>query len=220
MKKSQKVPLFLAIFFIAIGTAFSFYYAKVSKEIKKPKVAIVSAPGQLVRPFSFIDQDGDTVTRKVMDGKVAIVEYFFTTCKGICPKMNENMAKVYQAYRNSDDVIILSHTVDPEHDSVAAMKAYSLRFDADPKHWLFLTGNKKELYDQAKYSYLLSTVDSTVSDINEQFIHSNLFVLVDKRGRLRMHIEKETGNAQAYDGTNEQSVADLIADIKVLQTEE
>lgn len=218
MKKSQKAPLFLAIFFIIAGTAFSFYYYKVTKEIKKPKVAIVSAPGQLVRPFSFINQDGDTVTRKVMDGKIAVVEYFFTTCKSICPIMNENMAKVYQAYRNNDDVIILSHTVDPENDTVAAMKAYSLRFDADPKHWEFLTGDKKALYDQAKYSYLLSTVDSSVNDIDDEFIHSNLFVLVDKQGRLRMHVDKN-GNPKAYDGTNEQSVAELIADIKSLETE-
>lgn len=220
MKKSQKVPLILSVFFIILGTSFSFYYYSVSKEIKKPKVAIVSQPGQLVRPFTFINQEGDTVTRKVMDGKIAVVEYFFTTCKGICPKMNENMAKVYQTFRNSDDVIILSHTVDPEHDTVEAMKAYSLRYDADPKHWLFLTGNKKELYDQARYSYLISAVDSTVTSIDEQFIHSNLFILVDKQGRLRMHIESESGNPKAYDGTDEQSVAKLIADIKALQAEE
>jgi len=219
MKKSQKVPLFLVCFFIVLGTAFSFYYYHVSQEIKKPKVAIVSQPGQLVRPFSFINQEGDTITRKIMDGKIAVVEYFFTTCKGICPKMNENMAKVYQAFRNSDDVVILSHTVDPEHDSVAAMKAYSLRFDADPQHWAFLTGDKKELYDQARYSYLISVEDSTVSNIDEDFIHSNLFVLVDKQGRLRMHINKDNGNPKAYDGTNEQSVADLIEDIKALQEE-
>lgn len=218
MKRSQKISLFLVCFFIVLGTAFSFYYYNVSQTIKKPKVAIVNQPGQSVRPFKFANQEGDTVTRKIMDGKIAVVEYFFTTCKGICPVMNENMAKVYQAFRNANDVIILSHTVDPKRDSVAALKSYSLRFDADPNHWVFLTGDKKELYDQARYSYLISADDSTVTSIDEDFIHSNLFVLVDQFGRLRMHLD-ENGNPKAYDGTNETSVAQLIEDIKLLRTE-
>lgn len=216
--KKQKVTLFLVSFFILLGAAFSFYYYYASKEIRKPKVAIQSIPGQSVRPFSFLNQENDTVTRDVMDGKIAVIEYFYTTCKSICPKMNENMAKVYQAFRNSDDVIILSHTVDPKRDSVAAMKAYSLRFDADPQKWMFLTGDKKALYDQARYSYGMAAVDTTIEDISEDFIHTNIFVLIDKQGRLRLHLNKD-GNPEAYDGTDEKSVAQLIEDIKYLQTE-
>jgi protein SCO1/2 len=216
--KKQKVTVILVSFFILLGAAFSFYYYYASKEIKKPKVAIQSIPGQSVRPFSFINQEGDTITRKVMDGKVAVIEYFYTTCKSICPKMNENMAKVYQAFRNSNDVIILSHTVDPLRDSVAAMKAYSLRFDADPEKWIFLTGDKKALYDQARYSYGMGVVDTTAEDISEDFIHTNIFVLVDKQGRLRMHLNKD-GNPEAYDGTSEKSVHQMIEDIKYLQEE-
>lgn len=218
MSRSQKASLFVAIFLIILGTIFSFVYYKFSQNIKKPKVAVVSQPGQLVRPFKFVNQDGDTVTKEFMEGKVAIVEYFFTTCKGICPIMNENMARVYDAYKNADDVVILSHTVDPMRDSVAAMKVYSQRYNADPKQWAFLTGDKKQLYDQARYSYLISADDSTVVGIDEDFIHSNLFVLVDKQGQLRMHIN-ELGNVEAYDGTNKESVDNLIKDIQVLRTE-
>lgn len=134
--------------------------------------------------------------------------------------MNENMNTVYKAFKDADDVIILSHTVDPVTDSVATLKAYSEKFNPNPKIWKFLTGDKKALYDQARYSYGMSTVDNSDadSDIDEAFIHTNVFVLVDKDGRIRMHVNKE-GNPVAYDGTNASSVNDLIEDIKYLQTE-
>lgn len=216
--KNQRITVILVSFFILLAAGFSFYYYKESKKMKQPDLTFVGQPGQNIRPFSFLNQEGDTVTEKDIKGKVVVVEYFFTTCKGICPKMNENMAKVYQAYRNDDNVVILSHTVDPERDSVSAMKAYSLRFDADPKHWMFLTGPKKALYDQAYYSYMMTAVEERNPNIAEDFIHTQKFVLVDKRGRLRMRLTKN-GETQAYDGTNEKSVAQLIDDIKLLESE-
>jgi protein SCO1/2 len=223
MKKHQ-VSIILVSFFILAGAAFSFWYYYAGKRVpEEEKVIIVKNNyGQplKVRPFSFIDQEGDTITQKAIKNKIAVVEYFFTTCKGICPKMNENMNKVYQAFRNNNDVVILSHTVDPANDTVAAMKAYSMRYDADPKHWMFLTGDKQALYDQARNSYLISAVngEDKVQDIGEDFIHSNIFALVDKEGRLRMHRDKN-GNPETYDGTSEQSVAQLIEDIKTLEKE-
>lgn len=128
------------------------------------------------------------------------------------------MEKVFQAFRNSNDVVILSHTVDPETDSVAALKAYGKRFNADPRIWKFLTGSKKALYDQARYSYGMSVVDSS-SSIEDQFIHTNIFVLVDKHGRLRLHLDNN-GNAVAYDGTDSKSVAGMISDIRILEKED
>lgn len=184
--------------------------------MKQPEIAIVGEEGQRIRPFAFANQNGDTITKKDIENKVAVIEYFFTTCKGICPKMNENMAKVYQTYRGHNDVIILSHTVDPERDTVAAMKAYSQRFDADAAHWMFLTGDKKALYDQAYYSYLITAVEERSENIDEDFIHTQNFVLVDKQGRLRMRLNKQ-GIPEPYDGTNDKSVAQLIEDIKLLQ---
>jgi protein SCO1/2 len=216
--KKQRITAFLVTFFILLSAGFAFYYYKESKQMRKPEIAITGQPGQAIRPFAFINQEGDTVTNKNIKNKIVVVEYFFTTCKSICPKMNENMAKVYQAFRSDDDVVILSHTVDPKNDTVAAMKAYSLRFDADPKRWMFLTGDKKALYDQARYSYNITAVEEDTVDIQSDFIHTNVFVLVDKSGRLRMHLDKD-GNPEAYDGTNEKSVAQMIEDIKVLEEE-
>jgi protein SCO1/2 len=216
--KRQRLTVILVTFFILLASGFAFYYYSVSKEMRQPELSIIGEPGQNIRPFAFLNQEGDTITNKNIKNKVVVVEYFFTTCKGICPKMNENMAKVYQAYRNDDDVIILSHTVDPQRDSVPAMKAYSLRFDADPKHWMFLTGDKKALYDQAYYSYLMTAVEERNPNVEEDFIHTEKFVLVDRKGRLRMRLAKD-GKAEAYDGTNEKSVAQLIEDIKLLEAE-
>lgn len=216
--KFNKTAIFLSLFLIGMGTWFSFYYYKVSKEIKKPKLGIITANGNNIRPFNFLDQNGQSVTNKDIEGKVVVVEFFFTTCKGICPIMNENMVKVHNAFKTNDNVMILSHTVDPKRDTVAAMKAYSEKFDINDKNWRFITGDKKELYDQAYYSYLLNALDEREEDIEEEFIHSNLFVLVDKHGRIRMHLDKD-GNTQAYDGTDEASVGMLIKDIQYLLTE-
>jgi len=187
--------------------------------MKEPEIAVLGEAGQGIRPFAFVNQDGDTITNKDIKNKIVVVEYFFTTCKGICPKMNENMAKVYQAFRSDNEVVILSHTVDPKRDSVPAMKAYSLRFDADPKRWMFLTGDKKELYDQAYYSYLMTAVEERPNSIEDDFIHTEKFVLIDKKGRLRVRLLKD-GNPDFYDGTNEKSVAQLIQDIKLLEQEQ
>jgi protein SCO1/2 len=216
--KRQRITVALVTFFILLSAGFAFYYYSVSKKMKQPELAVIGEAGQGIRPFAFLNQDGDTITNKDIKGKIVVVEYFFTTCKGICPKMNENMSKVYQAYRSDNDVIILSHTVDPLRDSVPAMKAYSLRFDADPKRWMFLTGDKQALYDQARYSYLITAKEKTAEKIEDDFIHEKYFVLVDKAGQLRMRLDKE-GKPDAYDGTNEKSVAQLIEDIKLLEAE-
>lgn len=206
----RTVTVVLITFFILLAAGFMTYYYNVTREQPK-KLPILGNPGHTVRDFSFLNQEGKPITKKDVDGKIRVVEYFFTTCKGICPKMNENMAKVYQAFRGNSQVLILSHSVDPKKDTVEAMKAYSLRFDADPKQWLFLTGDKKELYDMARYSYLVTAADDTATvDIASDFIHTDRFVLVDKGGRIRGQ----------YEGTNIGSVNQLIGDIKELLKEE
>lgn len=125
--------------------------------------------------------------------------------------MNEHMNKVYKAFRGNPDVLILTHTVDPEKDSVPALKAYSIRFDADPKQWMFLTGDKKRLYDMARYSYLISAEDDTAGvSIDNDFIHDKHYSLVDRHGRIRGF----------YDGLDLVSVDKLITDINALLKEE
>lgn len=207
--QKRKTAIFLLTFFILLAAVFMAYYYKVSRETPKT-LPVLGEGDHRVRQFSFVDQDGKIVTNEDVKGKVYVVEYFFTTCKGICPKMNENMNKVYQAFRGNNDVLILSHTVDPRKDTVQAMKEYSLRFEADPNQWLFLTGDKKELYDMARYSYLVTASDDTAStDIQSDFIHTDRFVLVDRTGHIRGQ----------YEGTDVASVNKLIEDIKELLKE-
>lgn len=206
--QKNKIGIFLLVFFILLSAVFMTYYYNVSHEQPK-KLPLLGEGDHRVRSFSFINQDGKTITNEDVKGKIYVVEYFFTTCKGICPKMNENMNKVYKAFKGNNEVMILSHTVDPQKDTVAAMKEYSLRFEADPQQWLFLTGDKKELYDMARYSYLVTAADTTVKDISQDFIHTDRFVLVDGTGHIRGQ----------YEGTKEGSIAQLIGDIKELLKE-
>ncbi len=208
--KVNKTAIFLIVFFIILATAFVTYSLRY---LDKPETLPVMGAntGHKVQPFKFVNQEGDTVTQDAVKGKIYVVEYFFTTCKGICPRMNENMSKVYEAFRGNERVMILSHTVDPKKDTVEAMKAYSLRFEADPEQWMFLTGDKKELYDAARYSYLISAADDTATvDIQSDFIHTDRFVLVDGDGYIR---------GRFYKGTDMGEVNQLIGDIKMLLKE-
>jgi protein SCO1/2 len=207
---AKKVTIILISFFILLAAVFMVYFYKETR-VDPKKLPVIGEQGHKVRPFAFTNQEGQTVTQEAVQGKIFIVEYFFTTCKGICPRMNENMSKVYSAFRGNDDVKILSHTVDPKKDTVAAMKEYSLRFDADPKQWMFLTGDKKELYDMARYSYLVTAADDTATvDIAADFIHTDRFVLVDRYGKIRGQ----------YEGTKDATVNLLITDIKELLKED
>ncbi|HLO71033.1 MAG TPA: SCO family protein [Flavipsychrobacter sp.] len=206
----RTTTIILVSFFIVFAAVFMTYYYTQTRDLPK-KLPILGNPGHRVSDFSFTNQDGKTVTLANVDGKIRVVNYFFTTCKGICPRMNENMTKVYQAYRGNNDILILSHTVDPKKDTVGAMKAYSMHFDADPNQWMFLTGDKKALYEMARDEYLVTAVDDTATaDINSDFIHSERFILVDKGGRIRGQ----------YDGLNAGEVNQLIGDIKELLKEE
>ena len=150
-------------------------------------------------------------TEKDVEGKIQVVEYFFTTCEGICPKMNENLAKVYKRFKGDKDVVFLSHTVDPKTDTAEQMKRYASKFDADPNQWFFLTGERQQLYKQAINSYLITAVPAkdTANQVLPDFIHSEFFILVDQDKNIR-------GN---YDGTVWKEVKDLIADIKTLKEE-
>ncbi len=206
----RTTTIILVSFFIVFAAVFMTYYYTQTRDLPK-KLPILGNPGHKVGNFSFTNQDGKTVTLANVDGKIRVVNYFFTTCKGICPRMNENMTKVYQAYRGNNEILILSHTVDPKKDTVGAMKAYSMHFDADPNQWMFLTGDKKALYEMARDEYLVTAVDDTATaDINSDFIHSERFILVDKGGRIRGQ----------YDGLNAGEVNQLIGDIKELLKEE
>lgn len=204
--KNKKTVIVLVGFFIVLSAAFMTYFYSVTK-VKQRPLPYYGEGEHKVRPFSFINQEGQVVTNKNTEGKIYVAEYFFATCQGICPKMNENLNKVYQQFKGNPDVLFLSHTVDPQEDSSAALKAYGLQFEADPKQWMFLTGDKKALYDQARYSYLINAEDTnTGTTIDKDFIHDNHFVLVDQNGRLR----------GVYDGLLPNEMGRLVGDINIL----
>lgn len=157
--------------------------------------------------FKFIDQNKDTVTQKTVENKVYVADFFFATCQSICPQMSTSMIRVQDAFKTDNDFLILSHTVNPSHDTSEVLFAYAGKYKAIKDKWHFLTGNKKEIYDLAKYSYLVNAFEDDGSP--EGFLHSELFLLIDKQKRIR----------GMYDGTDSIAVNKLIADIKLLKTE-
>lgn len=162
-----------------------------------------------VKDFAFVNQMGDTVTNQTFDGKVHVVEFFFTTCKGICPKMNTNMLKLAAEFKEDPDFMILSHTVDPDKDSVGRLRVYADSLKIDPKRWMLVTGTKEKLYEAARKSYLLDDQNNETAAIADQFIHTQLFALVDKNGGVR----------GIYDGLNKQELVKLRKDIRLLLKE-
>ena len=158
--------------------------------------------------FQFINQDGDSITDKTYDGKIYVVDYFFSTCKSICPKMASELIRVQKKFSYTNGLVqILSHTVNPENDSVPVLKAYANMVHADAKMWNFVTGEKKKLYDIARNGYLLNALEGDGGA--DDFIHSELFILIDKEKHIR----------GIYDGTQIKEVSNLIDDIKVLIAE-
>ena len=143
----RKWILYTAFFlFLAIG-----FYVVMTKVI--PGYGDVKLPVlSYVQPFRFTNQDGKQVTEKDMEGKVYVAEYFFTTCVGICPKLNTNMKKVYEQYKDTEGFLLVSHTCNPETDSAARLKYYADSMKVDTKRWWFLTGSKDSLYTSARVS--------------------------------------------------------------------
>ncbi|MFZ1694075.1 MAG: SCO family protein [Flavobacteriales bacterium] len=160
-----------------------------------------------ISDFALIDQRGDTITKASIAGRIVVADFFFTTCPTICPKMTKNLERVQQAYAGDRRLVILSHSVTPEMDSVPVLAAYAELHGADPQQWHFLTGERKQIYALARRSYFacLDEGDGGLQD----FVHTENIVLVDPRGRLRGF----------YDGTNPKETDDLIRDIKKLLRE-
>ena len=195
---SKKTKFYL-LFFTILLLAF-YYFVFRGTDNWKVKMPVLS----YVQPFSFTNQDGATITDKNLLNKITVVEYFFTTCKGICPKLNTNMKQVYEIYKNEPDFQILSHTCNPGTDSVSVLKHYSDSLQVNTQKWIFLTGRKDSLYQMARGSYLLDDPKNNVEKIEDQFIHTQFFALVDRQGKVRGKI---------YDGLKVLEVEQLKQDI-------
>ena len=167
--------------------------------------------GHKIGDFSFTNQAGKTITLDDVNGNVFVAEYFFTTCGTICPKMNQQMQRVQEAYSDEEQLKILSFTVNPEIDTVEQMKLYASGHGAIDGKWHFLTGEKEKLYQLARSSFfvLKPAEAQNLGDAGSDFIHTNNFVLVDKKLRIRGY----------YDGTSEKEVNNLIKDIEILLNE-
>ncbi len=182
----------------------------VQEEMVDPEMLRIGQ-GHTIGDFSFQNQDNKTITQKDIEGKVFVAEYFFTTCKSICPIMNSQMQRVQQEFKGNSNVKILSFTVDPETDTVAQMKRYAGKHNAITGQWHFLTGKQEDLYRLARKSFFILKPAEVQNqgDVGSDFIHTNNFVLVDQKKRIRGY----------YDGTSQKEVSELIKDIKRLLEE-
>ena len=159
-----------------------------------------------VSSFSLTNQDGKIVTEKVLDGHVTVVDFFFTACPGICPKMTSNMKLVQDAFLKNEQVVILSHSVTPAYDSVPILKEYAEGKGILKPEWHLLTGERSIIYDLGRNQYFIEE-DLGLEKDPDDFIHTENFVLIDQKRRIR----------GIYNGLNKSDVKQLIADIKTLE---
>ena len=160
-----------------------------------------------IAPFSLINQNGATITQKAYENKIYVADFFFTTCPTICPKMTANMGLLQEALKENDQVGLLSFSVTPQIDSVAQLKKYALEKGVIDSKWNLLTGDKKQIYELARKSYLAVKNDGDVGP--HDMIHTENFVLVDPEKRIRGF----------YDGTDTVAMETLLSDIELLQQE-
>jgi protein SCO1/2 len=161
----------------------------------------------IVGDFKLIDQNKDTISHLTTKNKIYVADFFFATCQSICPQMSTQMIRVQEAFKNDSEFLILSHSVNPSHDTSEVLLAYAGKYGAIKDKWHFLTGKKKTIYDLALNDYLVNALEEDGSP--EGFLHSELFLLIDKQKRIR----------GMYDGTDSIAVNKLISDIKLLKTE-
>ncbi|MEN9296235.1 MAG: hypothetical protein RJA42_502 [Bacteroidota bacterium] len=157
--------------------------------------------------FHFLNQDSVFVSEKDVEGKVYVADFFFTTCPTICPKMKTQMLRIYERYKDRDEVRIISHSIDPDFDTPNVLKDYATRLQVKAPKWNLLTGDKAAIYQLGQKSYMVSAQE----DPNEAggFVHSGAFILVDKNRHVR----------GIYDGTVEAEVNHLLEDMEVLLKE-
>lgn len=160
-----------------------------------------------IADFSFTNQNGKIISQKDYEGKIYVADFFFTTCGSICPKMTTNLVEVQKAFINNPKVMLLSHTVFPETDSISVLKAYALKNGVIDSKWNLVTGDKKQIYTMARKSYL--AVKLGKPDELYDMVHTENFVLVDSKRRVRGF----------YDGTKKEEIERLIDDINFLCTQ-
>ena len=209
----------IVFFFISVIIIFCIYTLLKPEErlpVYQPDMVnaeLVDSTMQYVRKyhkiadFDLVNQNGDTITEEYYKDKIYIADFFFTTCLTICPVMTDHMVQIQEKIKNDDEVLLLSHTVFPVADSVPVLKKYALEKGVVDEKWNLVTGDKKEIYDLARKSYLAT---KTTGDGGKyDMIHTENFVLVDKKRQIRGF----------YDGTDPEAIDSLMHDLKVLKAE-
>lgn len=158
-----------------------------------------------IADFELINQNAETITQKDYQGKIYVADFFFTTCPSICPIMTKNMAEIQDSFMDDNEILLLSHSVTPKIDSVPQLKKYALEKGVIDSKWNLVTGDKKHIYELARKSYFAVLNDGDGGPFD--MIHTENFILVDKKGRIR----------GTYDGTSAEEVEKLINDISILK---
>lgn len=216
----KKYRLFIATMFLISAAAVIMFYNVLKPQEKLPiiqpnmvKFQLVDSTIQHIKrfhkisSFELVNQNNQTVTNEFYDGKIYIADFFFTTCPGICPIMKDNMIDLQKEFLDDDQVYLLSHTVTPEIDSVSVLKNYSIEKGVLDYKWNMVTGDKKQIYELARKSYLVAEDIETSSEYD--MIHTENFVLIDPERRIRGF----------YDGTDKESMKQLVKDVYILKQE-
>ncbi|WP_241738972.1 SCO family protein [Pontibacter beigongshangensis] len=179
-------------------------------EVDEQGEIIVDAAGDTVfkqiPPFALTSQEGQAISAEDLDGSMYVANFFFASCPDVCKKMSSQMTRVQERFQDVPDVKLVSFTVNPEHDSVEVLQEYAAMYGADSEKWFFLTGDRQEIYTLAEKGFYLP-VQQVAGQ--QDFIHSEKFLLVDKNRRVR----------GIYDGTDREDVDRLIIEINVLLDE-
>lgn len=160
-----------------------------------------------IADFSLTNQNGQTVTQEDYKDKIYVADFFFTTCQTICPIMTDHMAQIQEATKDDEDIMLLSHSVTPQIDSVEQLKRYSLKKGVNDAKWNLVTGDKKQIYELARKSYLAVKTDGNGDAYD--MIHTENFMLIDKKRQIRGF----------YDGTKQEDIQRLLEDIQTLKQE-
>ena len=207
------VSVFAVFSLIAISIFYSILKSKETLPIYQPaqvnsKLVDTSVAHRIkyhtISDFNLINQNGDIITQAFYDDKIYVADFFFTTCQSICPVMTKNMKKVQDELINDKGILLLSHSVTPEIDSVEQLKRYAISNKINDDKWNLVTGDKKQIYNLARKSYL-AVEDNPIGEYD--MIHTENFILIDKKNQIRGF----------YDGTLELEIARLLDDIEILK---
>ena len=211
------IPIIITMIVFSVFVVSSFYYlnrpqktlpiyspSMVSKELVEENIQYIKKYHK-IKDFTMINQNGEIITQEFYDNKIYVADFFFTTCPTICPIMTENMGYVQEKTINDSEILLLSFSVTPEIDSVQQLKKYALEKNVLDSKWNLVTGNKKDIYNLARTSYLVAKNDGDGGKYD--MIHTENFVLVDKEKRIRGF----------YDGTNTKEMDQLLNDIELLK---